>query len=114
MHEIGVLYEAIKVAERTAEANSLAGIKYLTLSVGELTGYLPIFFEKYFPIITEDRPLFKDAELKLEIVPGEALCTECQSIYNVMKCKGVCPKCGSRNKTILGGRDFLVKDIVGY
>lgn len=113
MHEIGVLYEAIKVAERVAKENSLSQIKYITLSVGELTGYLPVFFEKYFPIIIEDRPLFKDAELKMEIVPGEALCMECNSIYNVMKCEGVCPKCGSRNKNVLGGRDFLIKDIVG-
>jgi hydrogenase nickel incorporation protein HypA/HybF len=114
MHEIGVLYEAIKVAEKTAEENSLSEIKCLTLSVGELTGYLPVFFEKYFPIIIEDRPLFQDAELKLEIVPGEALCSQCQSIYNVMKCKGVCPKCGSRNKTVLGGQEFLIKNIIGY
>ena len=27
--------------------------------------------------------------------------------------EGICPKCGSRNKKILGGRQFLLKEI-GY
>ena len=28
-----------------------------------------------------------------------------------MEQKGVCPKCGSRRKTILGGQEFKVKEI---
>lgn len=39
------------------------------------------------------------------------MCNECHSLYNVMKNKGVCPKCGSRSKTILSGTEFLLKDI---
>ena len=74
---------------------------------------MPLFFEKYFPVVTEGRPIFKDTELRIQIVRGQALCGECQSLYNVMKNEGRCPKCGSRETKILGGRQFLVKDI-GY
>ena len=104
MHEIGVLTKAVDLVENVAKDNNLDHIGYITLEIGELTGYLPVFFEKYFPVVTEDRPVFRDTELRIETVRGQALCTECQSLYNVIKQEGKCPKCGSRDKKILGGQ----------
>ncbi|MCQ2461556.1 MAG: hydrogenase maturation nickel metallochaperone HypA [Clostridia bacterium] len=111
MHEIGVLSEAIKVVERVAKENKVEKVKLVTLEIGELTGYLPVFFEKYFPVVTDGKPLFEGCELKLETVRGEGLCNECHALYNVFKNEGKCPKCGSRDKTILGGQEFKVKEI---
>ncbi len=113
MHEISVLYKAVELAEQTARDNGIEQIAYLTLEVGELSGYLPVFFEKYFPVVTENRDMFRDCELKMIIARGEGLCRECGAIYNIMQEKGVCPKCGSRYKKILGGQQFLLKEI-GY
>lgn len=113
MHEISVLEEAVKLVEEVAEQNQIEHVTYVALEVGELTGYLPVFFEKYFPIVTEDKPRVKDAVLHMDLVKGEALCMECQTLYNVMKNEGTCPKCKSREKKILGGQQFLVKEI-GY
>lgn len=113
MHEIGVLEEAVKTVERIAKENQIDKIRFITLEIGELTGYMPVFFEKYFPVVVENRPVLKNAELRMQIVKGEAICDECQSLYNVMKNEGCCPKCKSRSKKILGGQEFLIKDI-GY
>ncbi len=113
MHEIGVLTEAVKMVEGIAAENRIERVKHITLEVGELCGYVPVFFEKYFPIVTEGKPVFRDTELKIQTVRGQALCRDCESVYNVMKFQGRCPKCGSREKKILGGQQFLVKDI-GY
>ncbi len=111
MHEIAVLSKAVNLGEQIARENNVEHIKYLRLEVGELTGYLPVFFEKYYPVVTEDKPIYAGSELKMDIVRGEALCNECHSLYNVMKNEGRCPKCGSRSKTILGGQEFKIKDI---
>lgn len=111
MHEISALNEAVKVAERVAKENNVDKIKVLTLEVGELTGFLPVFFEKYFSMVVEENPLFSECELRIDNVRGEALCDECHAMYNVMKFEGACPKCGSRRKTILGGQEFKVKNI---
>ena len=111
MHEIGVLSKAVELAEKTAMENHAERIHFVTLEIGELTGYIPVFFEKYFPIVTEDKPLFQGARLQLQIVKGEGLCEACETLYNIMKCEGKCPKCGSRSKKILGGTEFLVKEI---
>lgn len=111
MHEISVLSKAVDLAEQTAVDNNIDHISYITLEVGELTGYLPVFFEKYFPVVIEDRPIFEGCELRMIRPRGEGLCTDCHAMYNVMACEGRCPKCGSRNKKILGGQDFKLLDI---
>lgn len=113
MHEISVLHKAIELAEETAKENGIKHLSYITLEVGELSGYLPVFFEKYYPVVIENRPLFQGCELKMIIARGEALCLECNALYNVMRTEGKCPKCGSRYKKILGGQQFLLKEI-GY
>ena len=111
MHEIGALTKAIDLVEKVAKENEVKRIKSITLEVGELTGFLPIFFEKYFPVVIENRLIFEDAKLQIQIVKGQALCSECETLYNVMKQEGKCPVCGSREKTVLGGQEFLVKHI---
>lgn len=113
MHEIGVLSKAVDMVEEIAHNHNVEHVGYITLEIGELSGYLPIFFEKYFPIVTEERPVFQGTELRIDIRRGEALCKECDTLYNVMKNEGKCPCCGSREKTILGGEEFIVKEI-GY
>ena len=111
MHEISVLKRAVDLAEQTAIDNNIDRIAYITLEVGELSGYLPVFFEKYFDVVIEDRPIFEGAELKMIRPRGEGLCLDCHAMYNVMQNVGMCPKCGSRNKKILGGQQFLLKEI---
>ena len=44
-------------------------------------------------------------------IPGGMLCEDCHAMYNVMRNEGVCPKCRSRRKKILGGREFRVREI---
>ncbi len=111
MHEISVLHKAIELAEQTAIDNNIDKIAYVTLEVGELSGYLPVFFEKYFPVVTEGKPMFAGAQLKMIIARGEGLCLNCNALYNIMQQEGKCPKCGSRSKKILGGRQFTLKEI---
>lgn len=111
MHEISVLKKAVDTAEKTARENGITRLAYLTLEVGELSGYLPVFFREYFPVVTEGNPIFEGTDLNIISITGEAICNECSAMYNVMRCEGRCPKCGSRNKTILGGTEFRIKEI---
>lgn len=111
MHELPVLVKTIETVEGVAARNDVRRIAYVTLEVGELTGYLPVFFERYWPVATEDKPLFRGSELRIREVRGQALCQACGALYNVVRCEGACPACASRSKTILGGQDLQVLDI---
>ena len=113
MHEISALHSAVELAEETAKENGIEHLSYITLEVGELSGYLPVFFQQYFPVVTENRPIFRDCRLNILTARGEALCMECHAIYQVTANEGRCPKCSSRFKKILGGQQFILKEL-GY
>ena len=98
MHEISVLKKAVDMVEKSAKENNISHVLYIRLEIGELSGYLPVFFQKYFPVVTENKDIFENTQLKMDIVKGEALCMDCENIYNVMKHEGKCPNCGSREK----------------
>lgn len=112
MHEIGVLYKMLEQVETVAKANHVKQIKAIEVELGELSGMLPVFFEQYYPVVAGNREAFRNSELIIKEIPGGGLCLDCSTLFNVMKCEGKCPKCGSRNKKILGGRDFVVKNIL--
>lgn len=73
MHEIGALKKAVDLCNQIALDNKIESIKTITLEVGELTGYLPIFFEKYYPVVKEDYPILKESTLKCIVVKGQML-----------------------------------------
>lgn len=111
MHEVGVLTQIIKSVEDVAAENNINKIAAVSLEIGELSGILPIFMEKYWPIVIEGKPLLEGSELRIEVISGEGLCNDCNSIYNIMNFEGRCPRCNSFNKTILGGQDFILKNV---
>lgn len=73
MHELGILLHALKTVSGVAENNSIKSIKHITLEVGEESGVVPDYMNKLYPVATDSYPLFKNAELRLEMVPGKGL-----------------------------------------
>ena len=73
MHELGVLMQAVKTVEQIAQKNRITKIKYMTLEIGEESGFVPVFFEKLFSVAIERYPVMADAQLKMELVPGKGL-----------------------------------------
>lgn len=111
MHEMGILAKMIDIVEDAAVKNNIKKIAGISIEIGELSGVLPYFMEEYYPLVIEGNPLFEGSKIHIKVVPGQALCTECNAVYNVMKFEGCCPRCKSRNKKILGGQSFTLKDI---
>lgn len=40
-----------------------------------------------------------------------AECDECNELFHVIEHEGYCPNCGSFEKIILSGKDFLIREI---
>ena len=47
----------------------------------------------------------------INVIPGMAECDECNELFHVIEHEGYCPNCGSFEKTILLGKDFLIREI---
>ena len=73
MHELGVLCQIIKKVDRVASENQIQKVKHITLEVGEDSGFVPVFWEKLFPVAVENFPAFQTCELKIEKTPGKGL-----------------------------------------
>ncbi len=73
MHELGVLRNAVNTVAAVAKQNNIKKIKHITLEMGMESSFVPMFFEKLFPVAIDGLELFEGAELKLEAVPGKSL-----------------------------------------
>lgn len=111
MHEIGIVRSMCATVSSFAEKNQVSKIDEIVCECGELSLVIPEYVEKLYPPVAEDFPRLKGARLRLEIVPGLAECDECDEIFNVVEHKGYCPNCGSFEKQVLSGKEFLVKEI---
>lgn len=73
MHELGVLRNAVNTVAGVAKQNNIKKIKHITLEMGMESSFVPMFFERLFPVAIDGLELFEGAELKLEAVPGKSL-----------------------------------------
>ncbi len=73
MHELGILKHAIKKVNDISEKNEINEIKFITLEVGKDSSFVPIFFEKLFPVAIEGMKRFQNASLNIEVVDGKGL-----------------------------------------
>jgi len=110
MHELGVVMEVVRTVEDFARENGVGRVASVVLQIGELSSMIPHYVEACYPAAC-DGTLLEGSELKIEILPANGRCRSCERIYNVPSNEGVCPFCGGRERDMLGGREFLVKEI---
>lgn len=112
MHELGIMIHIVEKVSALAEQNKLQEIQSLVLQVGELSPVVPHFLEACYPAAV-DGTLLEKTELKIEVLKASARCLQCNTIYPPVEHK-TCPNCSSKELTIIGGREFLIKEIIGY
>lgn len=111
MHELGVILGVINTVENFADKNKLKKIDTLVLQIGELSSIIPRYIEACYPAAV-DGTMLQNTKLKIEILPGNAICLNCNQVFNLIENNNKCPKCGSRHWDILCGKEFMIKEIV--
>lgn len=111
LHEIGVLIGVVETVENIARKNALTKIDTIVLQIGELSSMIPRYIEACYPAAV-DGTMLKDTKLKIEILPANAICKDCNKVFNVLENSSKCPKCGSKNLDILCGKEFIIKEII--
>jgi len=111
LHELGVVFEVIKAVEDFAQENAVSIIDTVVLQIGELSSMIPKYIEACFPAAVDGTSM-RDAKLVIEILPGNGICRHCAKVFNLLKCGGACPACKSRDWDLLGGKEFLIKEII--
>jgi len=111
LHELGVVIEVIKTVENFAKRNEVTKIDTLVLQIGELSSMIPKYIQACYPAAV-DGTLLQDTKLEIEILPGNAICKECNKVFNLIENNSKCPNCGSKDLDILCGKEFMIKEII--
>jgi len=104
LHELGVVIEVVKTVENFAEKNGLT-------KIDELSSMIRRYIESCYPAAVDGTRL-QDTKLKIEILPGNALCKKCKKVFNIIENNSKCPNCTSERWELLCGKEFMIKEIV--
>jgi len=111
MHELGIVYEVVKVVDRFVRENHLTRVTKIVLEIGQLSHAVPRFIEECFPAAVADSA-YEEAELEIIVTPAVGMCNACQAEYNVVATRKVCPSCGAERFTLKSGQEFIIKEVV--
>ena len=73
MHELGVLHQIAKTVSRIAKENHIKNIRHIALEVGELSGFVPQYLRKLYPVAAEAFPVLRRADLRISVIQGNGL-----------------------------------------
>lgn len=114
MHELGIVYEVVRVVDDVVKENDIKKVEKIILEVGQLSMAIPRFLEECYPAAVDGTD-YEDTELEIEILTAMAQCTHCGNVYAVVDENKVCPKCGTEGQyQIMSGQEFNIKEIVAY
>ncbi|MBU0956554.1 MAG: hydrogenase maturation nickel metallochaperone HypA [Spirochaetes bacterium] len=111
MHELGIVYEVIKVVDGYVCEHGLSRVEKIVLEIGQLSQAIPRFIEECYPAAISGTR-YEETRLEIIVVPAEGRCKQCAEIFNVVEQRRVCPKCQSADFCLVSGQEFEIKEIV--
>lgn len=96
-----------------AEKYNAKKVTKINLVIGELSGFIPEWMQRYFDFISKDTIAY-NAEVNVEWVPVTVQCKSCGQEFQLTKesIEFHCPVCGPGAQIeILSGRDYTLKSI---
>ncbi|MBR5329627.1 MAG: hydrogenase maturation nickel metallochaperone HypA [Firmicutes bacterium] len=58
---------------KIAKENHIQKVKHIALEVGELSGFVPQYLTKLFPVAVDRYPILQKAELQIRLIAGKGL-----------------------------------------
>jgi hydrogenase nickel incorporation protein HypA/HybF len=113
VHELSIMQNILDIALEYAGKNNAGKITKINLEVGELSGIIPEWIQKYFNFVSEGT-IAEKAELIIEKIPAKIKCKSCKKefSYTSRDCNFWCPDCGAGSEIeILAGREYFMKSI---
>jgi len=110
MHELSIAQSILAIAGKALPANETAAVTGIGLQIGELSAIEIDSLVFAFSVIREDTP-FSQAELEIELIPGEAVCLDCNTVFPLSSYGTACPGCQGFSIQIRKGQEMKVLHI---
>ena len=111
MHELTLLFGVADQVERVTRENGIDHVDAVVLEVGELTPIVPEFLIDGYEVISDEYDFLRGSKLIVDRITGMVKCRRCGREYPVVEYEGYCPDCGSYDKDILSGDQFVIKEV---
>jgi len=110
MHEFSLVQTLLRQIDAIRCEQAAERVTAVRVSVGEFSGVEPDLFRDAFEILTAETPM-REAELQMNRVTLECECHECSKLFGVERFRFECPKCKSRNVTIVRGQELVLESV---
>lgn len=112
MHELGIVFHAIKQIEELVEENDLTEVASVTMEFGEVSGVIPHEIEACWNwSVKKKSEHMRSAKLKIETIPAVTFCEDCKQEYPTVAHGKTCPHCGGGNTYLVQGNEINIKEI---
>lgn len=110
MHEVGIMQNAIQMAEQQAREDGAQRIHVLRLRVGQMSGVVPEALEFAFEAVSQGT-LAAGARLEIERVPPAAWCVRCAAEFECADYDLTCPRCLEFSQELRRGTEMQLSSI---
>lgn len=110
MHEMGVCDGILTAAIDAAKAQGATKINSIDITVGELMQVVEDSLQFAFEVLREGT-MAADGVLNVTILPAEARCVDCGTLFNRDLYDVKCPNCGSYLGELVQGRELRIDSI---
>lgn len=111
MHELGIMIEVAKQVERAAKLNKVKRVEKVVLQIGELSTVIPYYVRDVWPAAIDGTSL-EGTKIEIETIRATGRCKACHVVFELVPNQGQCPHCRARDFEEVGGREFLIKELV--
>ena len=110
MHELSIAMGIVRIAENeTAKANAHK-VDLIELEIGTLAGIEFKALDFVWPSAVKGT-ILERAEKRITKINGKAKCNDCNKVFPLDDIIGNCPNCSSYTKTIIQGKELVVKSL---
>ena len=110
MHEVGIMLEALDIAEGVARKANAQRIHRLELRVGGLSGVVPEALRFAFEALAP-KTMAAGAVLEIEVVAVCVRCAACGTEFEPTNYFYQCPQCGEFSSDVRRGREIDVMSV---
>ena len=111
MHELTLLFGVADQVGKVVRENDIDHVDAVVLDIGEITTIIPEFLLDGYEVISDEYDYLRGSELIINRITAVAQCRSCGEEYEIVENEGRCPVCGSPDKEILSGLEFIIREI---
>ena len=110
MHELSLAVGIVDQVKNVAKREKFNKVSSINIEIGELSGVIPESLKGALSIAVLDT-ILENTAINFDIISGLAICKECKTEYELHSFADECPKCNGYLKTIIKGKELLIKSI---